>query len=175
MKFVFDTADLAILARAFAAAPELARDEARRFLHAATEYLKGEVVERTPAAAGTLRASIAAAGTLRASIAAAVEEDGPGLLGVVATSLAYAVPVELGTKPHMPPIEPLEQWVRTRLGLSDKAAASAARRIQWKIAHYGTPAAGMFHRGFAAGRANVERMFADAMARLRDRIVEAAR
>ncbi|MBK6402096.1 MAG: HK97 gp10 family phage protein [Rhodocyclaceae bacterium] len=165
MKFVFDTADLAILARAFAAAPELARDEARRFLHAATEYLKGEVVERTPAAAGTLRASIAAA----------VEEDGPGLLGVVATALDYAVPVELGTRPHKPPIEPLEQWVRTRLGLTDKAAASAARRIQWKIAHYGTPAAGMFHRGVAAGRANVERLFADGMARLRDRIVGAAR
>ncbi len=165
MDFVFDTSSLAILEQAFEHFPQMARDQAKAFLRASTVYLQGEVVERTPAAQGILRQSIGAT----------VESDGVGVLGVVGTSLAYAVPVELGTRPHMPPIAPLEQWVAKKLGISGKAGTAVARRIQWKIARYGTPAAGMFHRGFSAGRANVERLFATYMTRLRDQVVAAAK
>lgn len=158
MRFVFDTESLRTLDIAFANFPDKTRQEMRRFMHGATQFLQGEVVDRTPAAQGNLRASIGSD----------VEETGVGLIGVVSTSMAYAVPVELGTKPHMAPIEPLEQWVRVKLGLSQKAATSVARSIQWKIAHYGTPAAGMFHRGFAAGRGQVETLFSASMERLRN-------
>lgn len=165
MKVVLATDDLDVVRRAFDRFPELARQELRMAMHAATLYLQREVVERTPAAEGTLRDSIHPF----------VQELPGGMLGVVGTSLAYAEAVELGTKPHMPPIAPLEQWVRTKLGKSGKEGASIARSIQWHISHYGTPGAGMFHRGLTAGIGEIGRLFGDALQRLRTRLAEGGR
>lgn len=164
MQLVLDTGSLDVLAQAFERFPEFARQELRVFGHAATQYLQGEVVDRTPAAEGALRAS---AFTY-------VEELPSGMIGVVAMSSPYVEAVELGTKPHMPPIEPLEQWVKTKLGLSGKEGARAARGIQWKIYHHGTEGAHMFERALDDGAAEVERQFAATMRRLADRLAGAA-
>lgn len=43
----------------------------------------------------------------------------------------YAIFVEYGTSPHMPPIEPLIRWVKLKFGVSDEEA----RRIAWSIAN----------------------------------------
>lgn len=52
----------------------------------------------------------------------------------------YALYVEYGTDPHMPPVEPLIGWAHRVLGLSQKEAEAAAWRIARKIAREGTEA-----------------------------------
>jgi hypothetical protein len=104
-----------------------------------------EVKERTPTSG---------AGTLRDSIGALpIELSGERVVGLVGTALAYAEPVELGSKPHMPPIEPLFDWVKRKLGLGnadDGKALGIARAIQWEIFHFGTKGAFMFRDAFQA-------------------------
>jgi hypothetical protein len=100
-----------------------------------------EVQERTPTSgAGTLRNSI---GALPVTI------SGFSVSAGVGTALSYAAPVELGSKPHWAPIEPLVDWVERKLGKSGKEAEGIARAIQYKIAHEGTEGAFMFRDGFA--------------------------
>ena len=165
MNFVFAVDDLVRLDRAFAMAPDIVRSEVLQFLHAATQYLKGEVIQRTPAAQGALRDSINAdVATYPESIA----------IGVVGTALSYAVPVELGTKPHWAPLEPLVQWVHVKLGLAGREARNVARAVQYKIAKHGTKPVGMFDKGFSAGRASVEARFRLAAERVAARIAGAA-
>lgn len=53
-------------------------------------------------------------------------------------SAQHAPYVEFGTHPHMPPYEPIYEWCRRKLGLSDKEAREAAKAIQWYIYHHGT-------------------------------------
>ena len=53
----------------------------------------------------------------------------------------YSVFVEFGTSPHMPPLQPIEDWVRRKrgdLGVKDSEIKKVARAIQMKIAKYGT-------------------------------------
>lgn len=118
--------------------------------------LEREVRERTPTSgAGTLRDSI---GALPIGISGAVVTGGVG------TVLAYAAPVETGSRPHWMPIEPLMDWVRRKLGLAGAEADAAARRIRFAIAHRGTPAAHMFRDGAAATEAQVRQLLDAAMA-----------
>jgi hypothetical protein len=165
MKIAFATDDLDLLARCFERFPAETRQVLRGWMHAATLFLQGEVIERTPAAEGALRASVHPW----------MQEIPGGMLGGVGTSLAYAEAVELGSKPHMPPIQPLEQWVRTKLGKSGKEGTQIARSIQWHISHYGTPAAGMFHRGLSVGAGEIARQFGLAIEQLRARVFGGAR
>jgi hypothetical protein len=81
-------------------------------MHGATMYLEGEVKERTPAAHGTLKQSISSE----------VHELGDAVIGVVGSPLAYAVPVELGTRPHFPPVDAIEDWVNVKLGMAGPEA-----------------------------------------------------
>lgn len=142
-----DVSELRSVQAAFAAAPEITQQELTRFMHEATAHLQGEVQLLTPTTHGTLRASIIGSVTPLA--------NGIGVEGVVGTSLAYAVPVELGTKPHMPPVEPLVDWAKQKLALNETQARSAAWAIAKTIARRGTLGVGMFHRAWAANRAQV--------------------
>ncbi|MCB1908812.1 MAG: HK97 gp10 family phage protein [Rhodocyclaceae bacterium] len=162
MKVSVEVGTLEQLRGAFAAAPEIAHDELSRFMAAATAHLQGEVQQRTPTHHGTLRGSIIGRVQPLAG--------GLGVEGVVGTSLAYAIPVELGTKPHMPPIEPLVDWARSKLGLSQKEARSAAWGIAGKIARRGTQGARMFGDSLDANRAQLAAGFERAVRRILTRI-----
>lgn len=50
----------------------------------------------------------------------------------------YSVYVDYGTEPHMPPVEPLINWAKNKLGLSDKEAKRVAWAIATEISKYGT-------------------------------------
>lgn len=51
----------------------------------------------------------------------------------------YSAIVDLGSRPHTPPLAPLVEWVMRRLDLSDeKEAMGVARSIQMHIAQHGT-------------------------------------
>lgn len=129
----------------FQRAPALTEQRLTAAMHEAQMLLQREVAEATPTGAHQL---------LRKSIIAGpVKRLSGGLLGVVevedrggryGSTLDYAVAVELGTKPHFPPIAPLVDWVKAKLGERGKAAEATARAIAWKISHHGTEGAHMF-------------------------------
>lgn len=146
-------------------APELVHAEMTKAAWASSLRVEKEVRERTPKGAN---------GFLAMSIAALEPVVIPGgVMGLVGTSLNYAEPVELGTKPHMPPIQPLIEWVEVVLGLEGEAAEQAAQSIAWKIAKKGTEGAFMFRDGFAASEDYIKRKFRQALANIRNSLAGA--
>lgn len=141
-------------------APEMVQREMTSAAWASSLRVEKEVRERTPKGAN---------GFLAMSIAAHEPVVIPGgVIGLVGTSLSYAEPVELGTKPHMPPIQPLIEWVEVVLGLDGEAAEQAAQSIAWKIAKKGTEGKFMFRDGFAASEDYIKRTFRQALSNIRN-------
>ena len=152
------------LAAAWQAAPQIAEEELLRAYWEAALLLQRETVELTPSGASGgagLRASIQAREPERVS---------DGIIGAVATPLPYAVPVELGSRPHMPPIAPLMDWAQAVLGVAPAEARSVAFRIARKIAKHGTPAQRMFGQALEANLPQVQGIYAAAGARIAARL-----
>lgn len=155
---------------------------------AAVQVVRDSVFGYTPHAFGTLRNSI---------YGKVVSLAGNEIQGIIGTPVPYAPAVELGSKPHWPPLAPLELWVRRKLGGAGGAMRSESRRnaaqirkitglkvtakavhedairamakaIQRKIAKRGTDARMMFHKGFNETQGTVQRIFNDALDRIRD-------
>lgn len=154
------TAGVDQLARAWSESPALVGADLERFMHAATLYLQGEIQERTPAAHGTLRGSWTND----------VERAGENVIGVVGTPLAYATPVDLGTRPHFPPVEALMDWVKVKFGVPDSEARSIAFLIARKIAAKGTQGAGMLEAAIAAAEPQLDRQFSDLLDHITSRL-----
>lgn len=156
-----------VVLRALRQAPDMVAEELHRFALAAVHLLQSEIQDRTPAVHGLLRASIVGRADSRSGVL-------NGVLGIVGTSNRYAVPVELGTRPHFPPVQALEDWVQARLGLS----GADVRRVAWlvarKIARVGTQGAHMFRAGFEAARPELERQFDLTVARIGNRLAGGA-
>lgn len=148
------------LAALYRKTPEIVQQELSLFMHGATQHMRSEVVDRTPAAMGTLRASVSAS----------VETMADGMLGIVGTPQPYAVPVELGTKPHFPPVQALEDWVRQKLGVSGTDVRRVAYLVARKISKKGTKGHFMFRDAFEANAAEVQRQFDQTVSRIVARI-----
>lgn len=160
MELTAEIPGLQVLDRAWAQCPELVVTEMTAAMWQSELLLQRAVRVLTPVGVGT-------AGGLRGSIFSATPEiSGQTVIGVVGSPLNYAEPVELGTKPHWAPIEPLLDWVIHKLGKTQAEAEGIARSIQLNIAHHGTPAAGMFHRGLNQTRDQIEQFFAQAVGRI---------
>ena len=166
-QFSFDATEVVDLAQAWRQMP----DEVSHQLSGATWenllLLEREIKELTPTGVG-------GGGGLRGSIAAqqpVVSAD--QVRGVVGTAAAHAVPVELGTKPHFPPIEPLMDWVRAKFGLTDvKAVYGAALSVARAISIRGTVGVGMFHRSFAAQQDHMERRYRQAVEQIAEALAQ---
>ena len=103
MNISIDATEVLDLADAWNEAPELVQRELIAATLEGELLLEREIKEDTPTGVtGQLRASITAHEPVVAANSVA---------GVVGTSLAHALPVELGTRPHFPPLEPLVDWV----------------------------------------------------------------
>lgn len=166
---------LAELAQSYAHAPEIVSDELMTLAVEVVQEMEAATKEATPTSHGTLRASITGDVVSLGS--------GIGVEAVVGSSLNYAPWVELGTKPHMPPLDPLVDWVKAKgldLGLvgtsakarkgRDEVAVAIAERIRWKIAHYGTEGKAMFRKGFDATTAGLDARVGETLARVGARI-----
>jgi hypothetical protein len=113
-------------------------------------YLQREAAERAPTSG---------AGLLRNSIGALPVREVAGMVTAgVGTSLSYAAPVELGTRPHFPPIAPLEDWVSRVLGKSGREGAGIARAIQRKIGKHGTKPRHFMKETLEKGEGQVQRI-----------------
>lgn len=144
--------------RALAQAPAVFLREMAAGIVEAQALAEREVKERTPTSG---------AGTLRDSIGALpIDLSGTRVEGVVGTSLAYALPVEMGAKPHMPPIAPLVDWVRRKLGVADAAEARGiAHAIRWHQYRYGMRGSWMFRDALAAIGPQIDAIMGAAMVR----------
>lgn len=140
---------LAALQRGFEKAPVYTREALLAAMTDATQLLEREVKDAMPAVSGLTRASV----TSDAFSTPA------GVLGVVGSASVAAVAVELGTRPHMPPIEPLIGWVQEKLGVSAQDARSVAFAVAMKIKRHGTKAQHPFRNTLDRQGAALSRIF----------------
>lgn len=159
-----DIQQSAALLEAYDVAPEIFIEEMTRAAWKAELLLERDIKELTPTGIGS-------GGGLKGSISAREPEVlANNVIGRVGTPLNYAVPVELGTKPHMPPIQPLADWAQRVLDVGANEAWRVGTAIAFKIKRDGTEGAFMFERGFKANDAKVQNIFADAAERITHRI-----
>jgi hypothetical protein len=92
------------------------------------------------------------------TIGTEVDISGRAIIGIVGTPAKYAEPVEYGTKPHFPPIEPIQFWVEKKLGIEGKEAKGVAFLIARKISVEGTEGAHMFEKTYNEYKPDVEKI-----------------
>jgi hypothetical protein len=161
----WEVAGSAQLAAAWEREPEITRQRFEQFMHGATLYVEGEIKERTPHAFGTLRESFSSQVTSAAD----------NVIGVVGSPLNYAVPVELGTKPHFPPVAAIQEWVEQKMALRGPEARSVAYLIARKIAVRGTKGAFMVQHAFEAAKPELERQAQATLQAIVDELAKAGR
>lgn len=145
------------LTRGLVQAPDVTRRELLATMTQGTLLVEREAKERMPKHTGTTAASIASD-----AFSSAV-----GVIGTVGSSQPSATFVELGTKPHRPPVAALEPWVKAVLGVRDpKKIKSVAFLVARKIARKGTKAQRPFGEAVAATEGQVMRMFEDCAGRV---------
>ena len=158
-----DASRVAAVAEAWKRAPDIMAEELVNGVLEASLYIERQVKEGTPTNTGALRSSIGAR---------APQRLGDDIIGAVGTSIGYAIPVELGTKPHFPPVQALSDWARLKFGLPPEEAERVGFAVARKIAREGTKGAFMFQRAIADGEATVVRILTAAtqsgLARLAD-------
>jgi hypothetical protein len=170
MQFTIQVPDAARITAAFAAAPAMVLDELEITMGSVMLYLQRETVDGTPKQAGTLRAAFITHVDVIASLDA--------VFGRLTNPLPYALPVELGTRPHRPPLEPLMNWVEAKFGVGeydlmppkDGKPAITGRQFAWliqrNIGRYGSPGMGMAHYALRDGRETIQAEFAECAARI---------
>ncbi|WP_431282719.1 HK97 gp10 family phage protein [Humitalea sp. 24SJ18S-53] len=149
--------DDAALRGLMASIPVVMTEELSAGLAEISLFAEREIKERTPTSG---------AGTLRDSIGALPVTLGGGRITAgVGTALAYAAPLELGSKPHWAPIAPLLDWVQRKLGKSGEEAEGMASAIRFKIARHGSKGHFFFRDGMAFVEAPARGILAAAVAR----------
>ena len=156
MRIKFTPYGLAALQQAYRDSPDVARRELLAAGNEAVALLESDVKGRYPKHQGLTRASITGDAFSTPT----------GVLGVVGSSAPVAIFIELGTRPHTPPLEPLLLWVRDILGKTGDEGFAAARGIQRKIRARGTKANPLFAEAAARHEAAIGRMFEDAAGRV---------
>jgi hypothetical protein len=151
------------LGHALKVSPEVAGRETARAMLSSVLVVERAVVKGTPVNEGRARNAVSSS----------IQGDGANLMGIVAgEGVEYLPYLETGTRPHMPPIEPIERWVRQK-GLWQKdVAAFQARRKAGKLSKAYKAA----EKGRKARRFNVPRDANERRSLLRgvERVKEAA-
>lgn len=163
MEIAIDFSALTALQAQLRKAPEIVREELLAAMTKADAMLLVAAKTLTPRASGQLKRSIISEERVKEF----------GVEGLVGSPLNYVTPVELGTKPHFPPIEPLIDWVKTRLGVSEKEARGVAFLVARKISVKGTQGAQMFAQTLDSHRQQIDDIFAQAQQRIAARIIGA--
>ncbi|WP_430391075.1 hypothetical protein [Dyella sp. 20L07] len=135
MNFTTDTSQVKQFAELWRRAPDITREELLRAVTESDLLLQGELMQALPKGAGGLHGA-GLAGTLFTEENALADN----VIGLVATKETYAEYVETGVRAHMPPLQPIEDWVQAVLHLSGEEAKGAAFAIRWKQFHHGIKA-----------------------------------
>lgn len=97
-------------------------------------------------------------GRLRSSILPEVRRMNNVITGVVGSNVQYAAAMELGSRPHWPPIKALEVWAK-RHGMNPYLVARA-------IARRGTAPRRYLQGAFEQNKPRIVRLFGDAVSRI---------
>ena len=99
-------------------------------------------------------------GQLRNSVAWRMPTmTGRTIEGGVGTNVAYALPVEFGSRPHWPPLEPIQLWVQRKLRVAPARVKSVAFLVARKIARRGTQARQIFTLGLEDAKPQMIEIF----------------
>lgn len=135
-------------------------------LVAATEHavnlIHGAVVPATPVNVGMLRAGW----QTKVDVVGGRAE----VLGRVFNPLSYAWPVERGSRPHWPPIEPLVLWAKRKFSVTDKEARSIGFLVARKISRVGTSGAGMAFKAVQKVEGAIQARFNQMAVRILERL-----
>lgn len=157
MNLNISVGDLNTYARGLRDVPEYAQQVLVATMHEATLLLQREAQENMPKVSGI---------TAR-SLTSDVASTPAGVLGIVGSSQPSAVFIELGTKPHTPPVEAMEPWVRAVLGIRDpKEVKRVAFLVARKIARQGTEPQRPLERATLATEGQIVAMFENAAAKI---------
>jgi hypothetical protein len=157
-----DFSELTQLREQMQAAPRVVEEELLRAVTEADLLIEREVQDAWPVASGVSRASMTHVERV----------NGLHVEGFVGSSLNYVMPVDLGTRPHFPPVEALIDWVRTKLNIqNEKVARGVAFLVARKIARTGTKGAHAFESVLPRLEAQLDQIFAGAQARIAERVV----
>lgn len=158
--------------------PERMHGAVNRGIAAASAFFEGLVVEKIRQPHGQKPAAVAF-GNLVNAVATMHGGAGDRLYAMVTVAPPadlYAAPVETGTRPHWPPMEPIMRWVRKKLldtmtarfagsKGGEQEIKSRAFLIARKIARRGTEGHFMFQRAFNEGHEQAETLIDDQIAR----------
>lgn len=162
MQIAIHVPDAERISAAFAAAPAMVLDELETTMGSLISNLDRETRENTPTAAGTLRS----AWLPNVDVVAATDT----VYGRLTNPLPYALPVELGSRPHYPPLDPLISWIEVKTGLQGAEAEARARIAQRAIGRRGTPARKMAATALADARETIQAEFAECAQRIKVRL-----
>ena len=110
--------------------PEFVKGPATNFIRSVAFEVLGHAQQNAPSNFGRLRNSLTVDLKSRTGQVSAT----------VGSNLVYAKPVEYGSKPHWPPLAPIELWVRRKLRVPAARSKSVAFLVARKISRHGTPA-----------------------------------
>ena len=131
--------------------PGASRDARISKITEVLNLLERAIKKETPYGAGPIH--------LRDTIHNKVSVSGTKVSGILGTPLAHGEPVEMGTKPHFPPIGPIQFWVQQKLHIEgEKESRSVAFLIARAISKRGTKPRKMFSTGFDENEAAVRRI-----------------
>lgn len=167
MELSIDLEGFPKLEEALRRAPEIVAQELKAFAHSSVNLLVTEVQERTPVnknpnaeTHGMLRKSIIGQ-VLGASpvgiLGVMPVSNGKGIFGVVGTVTPYAIPVELGTQPHV-------------IVAKNKKALHFGNITVKSVKHPGTKPVGMFKEAFEDNQGEIQRQFEATVRRILGRI-----
>lgn len=171
MQVTVNVDDAMAMARGWAVAPDMVIEELETAMGSSLLYLQGQAAERSRERPDGLNG--ANRGLLARSFDTRMVSFIDAVFGEVTNPLSYALPVELGTRPHWPPLSPLIDWVEAKIGLVGDEAEGMARGIQRKIGARGSVGRFMARDALAHGVATVQQEFADAAERITQRLAAA--
>lgn len=165
MQLRVDTTQLQGVHSLWSRFPQVMRDSLLPVVMEIDLLIQSELQQQLPRGAG----GISGGAGLVGSIFTDEQVLADNVIGMVASPLPYAEYVELGTKPHFPPIEPIQDWVMAKLGITDETEArSVAFLIARKISRVGTKPDGTWARVAETQQPEVNRRIAQGIDRALD-------
>lgn len=149
------------ISRGLLEAPAFARKVLEEATTEATLLLQREWQDNLPRVSGLTAKSITSD----------VASTPAGVLGITGSSQASALYVEVGTKPHMPPVAAMVPWVKAVLGITEpKQVKRVAFLVARKIAVHGTPAQRPMGKAVETTQGQIAAMFERAAGRIADHL-----
>lgn len=141
-------------------------DEMERAMEEAVEDLRTATIGQIDSE------GITNTGTLKRAFYPELRGHGAQLKGVVVNPMEYALPVELGTKPHTPPLDAIKRWAQLKLGLSGKELRRAAGAIWATIRRKGTEAHPFAEDAIERAEPTIQNRFEQGLDRIAHRLAK---